>query len=113
MSLGHLPRLVRTASFGLALLYAGLLAASFMIIGALVYWTVETSLEEQMTARIDSEIELLTDEMHAEGNAELIEQVERRQNVLNLEYLLVDANGTRVTGDMPVTPTTLGVFWRA
>ena len=108
MSLGHLPRLMRTASFGLALLYAGLLAASFMIIGALVYWTVEASLEEQMTARIDSEIELLTDEMHAEGNAELIEQVERRQNALNLEYLLVDANGTRVTGDMPVTPTSLG-----
>jgi signal transduction histidine kinase len=108
MSLGHLPRLVRTASFGLALLYAGLLAASFMIIGALVYWTVEASLEQQMAARIDGEIELLTDEMRSEGMSELIEQIGRRENVLNLEYLLLDANGTRVAGDMPVTPTSLG-----
>ena len=108
MSLGHLPRLLRTASFGLALLFAALLAASFIIIGALVYWTVEADLEQQMAARIDGEIELLTDEMRSEGLSELIEQIGRRENVLNLEYLLLNANGTRAAGDMPVTPASLG-----
>ena len=108
MSLSVLPRSARTASFGLALLYAALFAASFIIIGALVYWTVEASLERQMMTRINSEIELLTDEFRSEGSAELIEQVERRENVLSLEYLLQDAHGIRVAGAMPVAPTSLG-----
>ena len=108
MSLGHLPRLLRTASFGLALLYAALLAASFVIVGALVYWTVEASLEKQMAVRIDGEIELLTDEMRSEGVPELVEQIGRRESVLNLEYLLLDASGSRAASEMPVTPTMLG-----
>jgi hypothetical protein len=40
MSFGLPLRLVRTASFGLALLYATLLAVSAVILGFVVYWTV-------------------------------------------------------------------------
>ena len=42
---------MRTASFGFALLYAALMAVSIAIIGAVVYWAIEASLERQMTAR--------------------------------------------------------------
>ena len=99
---------MRTASFGLAVLYAAVLAGSVIIIGAIVYWTMEISLERQTTARIDAEIELLKEELRAEGQSELIEEVQRRSDVLGLEYLLLDAKGTRLAGTMPVMPTALG-----
>jgi signal transduction histidine kinase len=99
---------MRTASFGLALLYAALLAASVIIIGAIVYWILETSLERQSTARIDAEIELLQQELRSEGDSELIEEVQRRADALGLDYLLLDAKGARIAGNMPVMPTDLG-----
>jgi signal transduction histidine kinase len=99
---------MRTASFGLAVLYAALLAGSVIIIGAIVYWTMEISLERRTTARIDAEIELFKEELRAEGDSELIEEVQRRSDVLGLEYLLVDAKGTRIAGTMPVMSTALG-----
>jgi len=108
MSLGLLPRIMRTASFGLALLYAALMAGSVMIIGAVVYWTIEASLERQMTARIDAEIDLFNEELKSEGDSELVEEVQRRSDVLPLEYLLVDAKDNRIAGNLPVTPKSLG-----
>jgi signal transduction histidine kinase len=99
---------MRTASFGLAVLYAALLAASVIIIGTIVYWTMELSLERQTTARIDAEIELFKEELQSEGDPELIEEVQRRSDALGLQYLLVDAKGVRIAGTMPVVPTALG-----
>jgi len=99
---------MRTASFGLALLYAALMAGSVMIIGAVVYWTIEASLERQMTARIDAEIDLFNEELKSEGDSELVEEVQRRSDVLPLEYLLVDAKDNRIAGNLPVTPKSLG-----
>jgi signal transduction histidine kinase len=99
---------MRTASFGLALIYAALLAGSVVIIGAIVYWSIEISLERQVTARIDAEIELLKEELRAEGDSELIEEVQRRGEALGLEYLLLDAKGTRIAGSMPITHSDLG-----
>jgi signal transduction histidine kinase len=108
MSLGLLPRIMRTATFGFALLYAALMAVSVMIIGAVVYWTMEASLERQMTARIDAEIDLLSEELKSEGESELVEEVQRRSDVLPLEYLLVDVKGDRIAGSLPVIPKSLG-----
>ena len=62
MSFGLPLRLVRTASFGLALLYATLLAASAVILGFIVYATVQASVDRQMDARIEAEIEILNGE---------------------------------------------------
>src|SRR5262249_49286583 len=108
MSSSLLPRVMRTASFGLAVLYAALLAASVIIIGTIVYWAMELSLERQTTARIDAEIELFKEELQSEGDPELIEEVQRRSDVLGLQYLLLDAKGARIAGTMPVVPTALG-----
>ena len=108
MSLGLLPRIMRTASFGFALLYAALMAVSIVIIGAVVYWVIEASLERQMTARIDAEIALLREELKSEGESELVEEVQRRSDALSLGYLLVDAKGDHIAGNLPVSPTSLG-----
>jgi signal transduction histidine kinase len=108
MSFGRLPRILRTASFGLSLLYAALMATSIIIIGGVVYWSIEASLERQMTARIDADIDLLQDELKSEGNSELIEEVQRRTANGALEYLLLDAQGNRIAGELPVNPTNSG-----
>jgi signal transduction histidine kinase len=99
---------MRTASFGLAILYASLFAASAAILGVIVYWTVQTSLEQQMTTRIATEVELLKEELRSEGQAELLEEVDRRSNFSALEYLLLDSQGNRIAGNLPVVPATLG-----
>ena len=78
MSFGLPLRLVRTASFGLALLYATLLAVSAVILGFIVYSTVQASVDRQMDARIEAEIEILKGEFRSEGSAELAREVETR-----------------------------------
>ena len=109
MSFGLPLRLVRTASFGLALLYATLLAVSAVILGFVVYWTVQASIDRQMGARIDAEIEILKGELRSEGSAELTREIETRINYFGaLEYFLADADGNRLAGNLSNLPTTDG-----
>ena len=109
MSFGLPYRLVRTAGFGLALLYATLLAASAVILGFIVYWSVQTSIDRQMAARIDAEIEILKGELQSEGSAELVREVEERINDFGaLEYFLADADGKRLAGSLSNMPATDG-----
>jgi signal transduction histidine kinase len=109
MSFGLPLRLVRTASFGLALLYATLLAVSAVILGFIVYWTVQASIDRQMGARIDAEIEILKGELRSEGSAELTREIETRINYFGaLEYFLADADGNRLAGNLSNLPTTDG-----
>ena len=104
MSLKALRRIVRTAEFRLPVIYALLFTASATILGTLFYWTILSSLERQMTTRIDAELEILKEDFRFEGEHELLEEVERRNNVLAFEYLLLDKQGQRVAGNLPVTP---------
>ena len=105
MSFGLPLRLVRTASFGLALLYATLLAASAVILGFIVYATVQASVDRQMDARIEAEIEILKGEFRSEGSAELAREVETRINYFGaLEYFLADADGKRLAGSLSNLP---------
>jgi signal transduction histidine kinase len=109
MSFARLPRIFRTASFGLAVLHAALFTASTIILGAIVYWTVLTSLEREMAARIDAEIDLLQQEFKSEGLRELIREIhERAAYYPALSYLVVDAKGKRLAGNLPSMPTNVG-----
>jgi signal transduction histidine kinase len=101
MRLDSLPRIVRSAEFRLPFIYALLFAVSAAILGTAFYWTVRSSLERQMTARIEAEIAILTAELRSEGASELIEEVERRNRVLAFEYLLLDPRGNRIIGNLP------------
>jgi signal transduction histidine kinase len=105
MSFGLPRRLVRTASFRFALVYATLLAASAVILGFIVYWNVQASIDRQMAARIDAEIEILKRELQSEGSAELIREVQTRINYFGaLEYFLADADGKRLAGTLSNLP---------
>jgi signal transduction histidine kinase len=110
MSFALLPRVVRTASFGLAVLYALLFAASGLIVGIIVYLTVQASLDRQMASRIDAEISLLEQEFRSEGLQELLTEVHERTNYFHaLEYLVLNVDGTRLVGNLPIVST--GVGW--
>ena len=109
MSFGLPRRLMRNSSFGLALLYATLLAASAVILGFIVYWTVQTSVDRRMTERIDAEVEILKGELRSGGSAELTREVETRINYFGaLEYFLADADGKRLVGNLTNPPTADG-----
>jgi signal transduction histidine kinase len=101
MRLGSLPRIVRAADFRLPVIYALLFAVSAAILGTTFYWTVLSSLERQMTTRIEAEIAILKEELRSEGASELVEEVERRNRVLAFEYLLLDQQGNRIGGNLP------------
>ena len=109
MSFAHLPRTMRTASFGLAVAYALLFAGSVVILGGIVYVMVQSSLDRQMATRIDAEIDLLTEELRSEGAQELVREIKERTNYFPaLEYLVVDASGNRLAGRLPAMPSTPG-----
>ena len=102
-------RIFRTASFALAVLYAALFASSAVILGCIVYWTVQNSIERQMTTRIESELRVLERVLQTEGAAELVREIEQRVVYAgNLEYFLADADGKRLAGSLPGAPRKLG-----
>src|SRR6476646_2711190 len=102
--LSALHRIVRTADFRLPVIYALLFAASATILGTTFYWTILSSLERQMTLRIEAQIEILKEELQSEGEPELLEEIERRNHALAFEYLLLDKQGNRIAGDLSVIP---------
>jgi signal transduction histidine kinase len=102
-------RIFRTASFALAVLYAALFAGSALLLGGIVYWTVQNSVERQLTTRIEGELRLLELVLQTEGASELVREVQQRVVYAgNLEYFLADAEGRRLAGSLPHSPHKLG-----
>src|SRR4029077_16862578 len=109
MSFALLTRMVRTASFGLAVLYTLLFVASVLILGVVFYLIVQTSLDRQIATRIDAEIALLEQELKFEGKDALVKEVEERTAVSPaLDYLVIDASGNRLAGNLPSMPNMVG-----
>ncbi len=97
------PRLLRVASFRFAALYVVVFAVSALILGATVFFQARSALQQQMTARIETEVSLLTKEYRTYGLAHLIQAVaERGQGAARtLEYLVESPAGARMAGGMP------------
>ena len=97
-------RLLRTTSFRLAALYVGLFAVSALVLGAVVFLTARSALEQQMTARVETEMAYLQDEFHAGGLNQLLIAVRSRgRGISALDYLVQDAAGTHLAGEMHAT----------
>jgi signal transduction histidine kinase len=112
MSSVRLPRVIRTASFRLAFLYALLFGGSVAILGLVGYWAIEAALERHIATRIDAELAFFESKFRSEGLAELVEEVhERIESSVDgghLEYLVVDAQGQRLVGNLPSMPAESG-----
>ena len=99
------PRLLRTASFRLAALYVALFAASALVLGAAVFLAARSALQEQMASRITAESTFLAAEFRAGGLNHLLALIRSRgRGVTALDYLVQDASGTHLAGEMPEAP---------
>lgn len=98
-----LVRLFRTASFRLTLHYLVVFAASACLLGAAVFLAARSSLEQQMTSRIRTEVAFLSEEFRTGGLDHLLAVVRSRgRGASALDYLVQDRDGTHLMGEMPV-----------
>ena len=104
-----LPRLLRTASFRLAALYAVLFGGSVLLLGVVVFWSTRSALEEQLRRRIEAEVGILQEDFRSSGLDHLVATVqERSRAAANLDYFLVDPTGKRLAGSLPFVSGRLG-----
>ncbi|WP_298272657.1 ATP-binding protein [uncultured Bradyrhizobium sp.] len=102
-------RLLRTASFRLALLYALLFGISVLLLGAVTFWSTRAALEDQLRRRIEAEMSFLQEEFRSDGIDHLVATVqERTRTPSNLDYFVLDPAGKRLAGDLPMVSGSVG-----
>lgn len=100
-----MPRLLRTASFRLTALYVAIFAASAALLGATVFLTARSALEQQMTARIETDMASLEGEFREAGLDRLLALVlARGRGPVALDYLVQSPAGAHLAGEMPSVP---------
>jgi signal transduction histidine kinase len=105
------PRVFRTATFRLAALYVLLFATSVAVLGVVVYLATAAALDRRLDARIAGEMETLKSAFQAGGLPRLEAEVRTHQRTRPagpLDYLVFDAGGARLVGDLPIVPTQAG-----
>jgi signal transduction histidine kinase len=102
--LASLSRLVRTATFRLAAVYALLLAVSSVILFGAIYLIAGNALQAGLRASVEHESQLLVEELRSQvRRAQLAEAIEQR--ILagaspTAFFLLRDASGHRIAGNI-------------
>ena len=99
-----LPKILRTSSFRLTLLYAGLFGCSALILLGVIYWATGVYMSTSLDGAIDSDIAELEASLHAGGIGALAAQVEERvRQTPNgpMYYLLEDPERKVIAGNIP------------
>lgn len=95
-------RLLRTASFRLTALYVAIFTVSAALLGTAVFLAARSALEQQMVARIETDMTYLTNEFRDGGLNRLLATVlARGRGPIALDYLVQDASGAHLVGEMP------------
>lgn len=95
-------RLLRTASFRLTALYVAMFAVSAALLGTAVFLAARSALEQQMAARIETDMAFLTNEFRDGGLDRLLTTVmSRGRGPIALDYLVQNASGAHLAGEMP------------
>jgi signal transduction histidine kinase len=108
-----LPRLLRTSSFRLTLLYAGLFGASVLILFGVIYWATDIYMTGSLDADVDSDLAELDGTFRTGGIsslAALIEERVRQSPKGPMHYLLEDADGQIIAGNLPASASPGGRF---
>jgi signal transduction histidine kinase len=106
----QLPRLFRTSVFRLTLAYMALFAFSVGALSAFIYWATLGYLDTQTNAIIEAEINGLYEQYERSslrGLADVIEERVQRDTERRSFYLLADAIGRRVAGNVQGWPAGL------
>lgn len=104
------PRLFRTSSFRLTLLYAGLTGASFLVLFGVVFWAITRFMDQQIDATVASELAEIQADARARGpdsvRGIVQDMVGRAPGYF---YLLQDASGKVLAGNLPAVQPLPGV----
>jgi signal transduction histidine kinase len=98
-----LPRILRTSSFHLTLLYAGLFGVSVLSLFGAISWATSIYMANSLDAAVDSDIAELEDAFQVGGNvalAALVRERVRQTPQGPMYYLLQDPNGKVITGNL-------------
>ena len=93
------PRFIRTTSFRLTALYAGLFAASAAVLFGIVYWVTGGVLHEQVRLSLQSEMASL----EAEGSGDFPAEIKVRlasPSPQPFYYSLQDSSGRPIAGNL-------------
>lgn len=108
-----LTRILRTSSFRLTLLYAGLFGCSAVVLLAVIYEAAGAYMSSSLDAAIDSDITELVNSMQAGGNQTLAAQVNERVQQTPygpMYYLLQAPEGGIIAGNLPPAHGSEGRF---
>lgn len=108
-----LPRLCRTSSFRLTLLYAALFSASAMVLFGVIYWSASFYMTGQLDAAIDSDVAELQEGYRVGGTREVATLIEQRVKDMPagpVFYLLENPGGALLAGNLPALPSRIGTF---
>jgi signal transduction histidine kinase len=109
-NLMRLPRLFRSSLLRLTLAYMALFALSVGALAAFMYWATLGYLDQQTNAVIDAEISGLAEQYERgslRGLADVITERVQRDTDRRSFYLLADAIGRPVAGNVPYWPVGL------
>jgi signal transduction histidine kinase len=96
-----LTKLFRTTTFRLSLTYVALFGAAAVVAIFYIYWNTTVLLTQQLHQTIDAELKGLAEQYKAGGQDQLVRTVaERSQTPGNSLYLVADAEGKRVAGNL-------------
>ena len=94
---------LRVASFRLTALYVALFAASAFVLGTAVFLESRAALQQQIAARIETELAFLREEFRTAGLDHLLKVVRTRgQGGSALDYLVGGPGGVHLAGEIPV-----------
>ena len=99
---------LKTTTFRLALLYAGLFCASFIALFAVVYWSADALATADRRTLVYTDIQGLADAYKQGGVDGLKEAINERIQPVNVSegiYVLVDAHYNWVAGNITAWPT--------
>ncbi|HWL80588.1 MAG TPA: HAMP domain-containing sensor histidine kinase [Roseomonas sp.] len=104
---GPLWRLLSSAGFRFAVLFAAMFLMAGLAFAAVLWWGTAGALERQTDAAIRADAHALSDRWHDAGQQGLVDAIEERLAV-DVEgqtlYLLRDAAGKRVAGNLAALP---------
>lgn len=113
------PRLLRSAGFRFAVLFAALFATAFVALVAVLWWATAGALVRQTDAAIRADAIALAERWREAGRTGLIEAIEERLSVDVANesiYLLIEReSGRRLAGNLdrvPVPQPSDAVWWR-
>ena len=104
-------RLLRTANFRLAALYALIFGLSVAVLASVVYFRSTTALEDQARLRIQAEASALADEYSQGGLKQLLAAIKGRERghvIGGLDYTVHDTRNVRIFGSLERLPKSAG-----